>query len=120
MKKKIKVKINLDIFRGTSFYGAITLKDENGNLFLISNNDKIIFGIKRDRFNVDGEYILKKILTSDNEINGVYTFTLTPEETSLFPCQYWYDVGVQFANGDFEIVIPCSEFNVKCAITKKY
>ena len=114
---KLKGKTDIQIFSGTTFYGKITLTNEDDELFLLSENDKIIFGVKQN--SECTEYDIKKVLTFNNEINGSYPFVLSAEETALYPCKYFYDVGVQLEDGDFYIVVPCSEFNVKRTVTQK-
>ena len=100
---------HLKVFQGNTLYLTIVLTDETGSTYHLAIGDKLIFGVKRHN---DSAYIIKKVLTSANELNDRYTFALTPENMSITPCRYTYDIGLQFANGDFKTVVSPSIFKV--------
>lgn len=115
----------IQIYRGTSYSLSIQIFDKDGTEFELGDNDKIIFGVKSS-VNVDSEnYIIKKILTLNDKTKDGYILNLTPEDTDLLPTTYAYDIGVQFSNGDYQIVIPPIDyqlkgnFRVKGTVTKK-
>ena len=104
-------------YQKASWFCDLKLKNENGEPLRLSDGEKIVFGIKRTH--ADENYIVKKVLTSSDEINGVYPISLTPEQLSVVPMWYYYDVGVQFADGSFVKVIPKSLFDIQASITQK-
>lgn len=104
-------------YQKASWFCDLVLKNENGEPLRLSAGEKIIFGIKRTQ--ADSAYVVKKVLTSSDEINGVYPISLTPEQLSVVPVWYYYDVGVQFTDGSFIKVIPKSLFDIRASITEK-
>lgn len=104
-------------YQKASWFCDLKLKNENGEPLRLSAGEKIVFGIKRTH--ADENYIVKKVLTSSDEINGVYPISLTPEQLSVVPMWYYYDVGVQFTDGSFVKVIPKSLFDIQASITQK-
>ena len=49
-----------------------------------------------------------------------YLFSLKPEDTKGLPSDtYYYDIGLQKANGEFYQVIPTGIFKINPAITEK-
>ena len=108
---------DLSVIKGTSRYITVDLTDNDGNVYKLESGDKLIFGVKRDRYST--AYIIKKTLTADDELDGKYTFALTPEDTNIFPCRYFYDIGLQFSDGEFQMVVPLSIFYIEGAVTAK-
>ena len=104
-------------YQKASWFCDLVLKNENGEPLRLSSGEKIIFGIKRTQ--TDSTYVVKKVLTSSDEINGVYPILLTPEQLSVVPMWYYYDVGVQFTDGSFIKVIPKALFDIRASITEK-
>lgn len=97
----------------------IALTDADGADYVLQTGEKLIFGIKKN-YN-DTDYLLKKILTSENATNttGVYTLTLVPDDTANMSCdQYCYDIGLQSGN-DYYSVIDCSHFKLTHNVTKR-
>ena len=102
---------HLVLYQGNSVYITVLLADIiNDSSYQLSAGDKLIFGVKRKK-NAN-EFVIKKILTSADELDGEYTFSFTPEDMNIFPCRYYYDVGLQFSDGGFETVVHPSRFKV--------
>ncbi len=110
-------KQNRTAFRKSSWFCTLKLVNENGEPLRLSEREKIIFGIKSSCN--DSVYVIRKILTSDDEINGAYPICCSPEELSIVPKRYSYDVGVQYEDGTFIRIVPESDFYVKTNITEK-
>ena len=104
-------------YQKASWFCDLVLKNENGEPLRLSAGEKIIFGIKRTP--ADSAYVVKNVLTSSDEVNGVYPISFTPEQLSVDPVWYYYDVGVQFTDGSFIKVIPKSLFDIRASITEK-
>ena len=102
---------HLEVYQGNSTYITVLLDDIiNDSSYQLAAGDKLIFGVKRKK-NAN-EFVIKKILTSADELGGEYTFSFTPEDMNIFPCRYYYDVGLQFSDGGFETVVHPSRFRV--------
>lgn len=110
-------KQNLTAYRKSSWFCTLNLKNENGEPLRLSAGEKIIFGIKSS-YN-DPVYVLKKVITSDGEIDGTYPIYLAPEELSIIPKRYSYDIGIEYQDGTFIKIVPESDFYVKTNITEK-
>lgn len=107
----------IDIPRGTTHTIEITLYDESGNRYVRTSGDIVRFGVKHNPD--DATCVISK--TGTYNLGNFYTVTLSPEDTAnlIMGEQYWYDIGLQTASGDFFQVVEVSPFNVKRAITKK-
>lgn len=108
----------ISIIRGTTNAFSLTIEDENGEQYTLQDGEKIIFGVKENAENSD--YNIVKTLTSADVVDGIYTIKLTPTDTSeLSFGRYYFDIGLQTANGDYYMIVPCDEFCVCKAITAK-
>jgi hypothetical protein len=108
--------MNLSIIRGTTNTLSLTIEDENGELYKLKDSEKIIFGVKSNAENSD--YDICKIATE--AVDSTYIINITPEDTAGYPFgRYYFDVGLQTADGNYYMVIPCSEFYIKKAVTSK-
>lgn len=103
-------------YQKSSFFTSIALKDNAGNPLRLSEGEMIIFGIREF---CGGDLIVKKVLTSDDEIGGVYPIVLSPEEMNVIPTRYYYDVSVQFTDGSFIKIVPKSNFDLCESFTEK-
>ena len=103
-------------FYKSSWFCTIALKDKNGQSITLSHGDKLIFGVRSD---FDDGYLIKKVLTNDTELNGGYPIAVSPEEMSMQPGRYYYDISVQTENGDFIKIVPASRFTVYKSYTEK-
>lgn len=102
---------HLVLYQGNSVYITVLLADIiNNSSYQLATGDKLIFGVKRNKNS--SSFVIKKTLTSADEFDGQYTFSFTPEDMNIFPCRYYYDVGLQFADGGFETVVHPSRFRV--------
>ena len=102
---------HLILYQGNSVYITVLLADIiNDSSYQLAAGDKLIFGVKRNKNS--SSFVIKKTLTSADEFDGQYTFSFTPEDMNIFPCRYYYDVGLQFADGGFETVVHPSRFRV--------
>ena len=111
-------------YHKASWFCSIRLKNENGEPLRLSEGEKLVFGVKADH--TDTGYIVKKVLTADDEIDGGYPIVLTPYEMTLTPGhnpispdRYWYDVSVQSPDGSFIKIVPQSAFIIKPSFTEK-
>lgn len=108
----------ISIIRGTTNEFSLSIKDESGEQYTIESSEKIIFGVKENAENSD--YNIVKVLTSTDVVDDTYTIKLTPEDTAELPFgRYYFDVGLQTADGDYYMIIPCDEFCICKAITVK-
>lgn len=104
--------------RSNTYFGRITLTDGT-NTVLLAGTDKMIFAVKKNPDDENEEVLIKKIITSDREIEGGYGFELTPGETDLSPGTYFYDVGIQRENGEFYHVTQPDRFIIKQSVSRK-
>ena len=112
--------MRIEVHRGTNKEIVVSLCDDTGKEYKMSETESLVFGVKKDVF-VD-EYILSKVIPSDKfiaEQNG-YLLEIKPEDTeNILFGQYYYDIGLQKENGEFYIVVPCDLFEVVNTITKR-
>ena len=116
---------DLRVYRGSTFDCSISLVDRNRNTFLLSEGDKLIFGVKASlkvdsETNKEAEDIIRKELTADDEIAGKYYFSLDPDETALSEEQYFYYVSIELSDGDRYQIAPYSCFNVGLPVVLSY
>lgn len=116
---------NLKVYRGTTFDCSISLVDRKRNMYLLSEGDKLIFGVKATlkvdtETNKEPEDIIRKELTIDDEIARKYHFQLNPTETSLPNKHYYYYVAIEMADGDYYQIAPYSCFDVSLPIALSY
>ena len=108
----------LKIIRGTTQSLLITIIDEAGDVYKLQDGDVIRFGIKRNW--QDTDYDVCKEITSDDTQNDEYIIALAPEDTLDLPAEnYYFDVGLQTANGDYYMIIPCGQCLILPAVTQK-
>lgn len=110
-------KQNVQAYYKASFFTNIKLLDADGRQLRLSTGERLIFGVKKSYDDVS--YLLKKVLNKDNEINGEYTVSFTPEQMSIIPGRYFYDVSVQYPSGVFIKIIPKSGFIINDTYTVK-
>ena len=109
---------HLVLYQGNSVYITVLLADIiNDSSYQLAAGDKLIFGVKRNKNS--SSFVIKKTLTSADEFDGQYTFSFTPEDMNISPCRYYYDVGLQFADGGFETVVHPSRFRVVGTVAGK-
>lgn len=109
------MKTDIEIVRGTTNTFDITVTDAFGQLYTLSANETLLFGVKRTPEDIDYIFV-KSVKVGDN---GVYSVVLHPEDTEQCNCcRYYYDVSIQ-SGDDFYNVIETSSFNIAPNITKK-
>ena len=111
---------NLSIVRGTSFPFSVKLTDALGDRLEMDEGDVLLFGVKR--FPENKKYQFLKTLTKDdyNPNLGGYIIVIKTEDTKDFVFdKYYYDVGLQTAEGDFYTVVECSILEIRPGITAK-
>ncbi len=110
--------MNISIIKGTTNKFALTITDADGKPYALQNGDKIIFGVKLNSESSD--YLLVKRLTKADVTDGACMISLVPEDTAaLTHGRYFCDIGLQTADGDYYMVVPCCEFYINRAITQK-
>lgn len=108
----------ISIIRGTTNEFCLSIEDEGGEQYTLKDGEKIIFGVKENAENSD--YNIVKTLTSEDVVDSTYIIRLTPADTAeLAFGRYYFDVGLQTADGDYYMIVPCDEFCVCKAITAK-
>lgn len=103
--------------RGTTFYGVISLTNEDKKTYTIGDAEKIVVGLKDDPDN--DKYIIKKILTNSDEINGKYPFIFSPEETDIQVDRYWLGAAVFLSDGNIQDVEECGEFEIRRSVVRR-
>ena len=100
----------MEIVRGTSNVFGITVKDAEGDLYFLKDDEVLVFGLKKSPR--DEKCVLVKSIT--HMANGEYYLELTPADTSnLEYGQYFYDIGIQVGRSVLYNVIEFSEFLIK-------
>lgn len=108
----------LKIIRGTTQSLLVTITDETGETYKLQSGDVLRFGIKRNW--QDTDYDVCKEITSDNMQDNGYIIALAPEDTLDLPAEgYYFDVGLQTADGDYYMIIPCDKCVIAPAVTQK-
>lgn len=108
---------NLTIQRGTTKAVNVVIYNDDGTIYTLESGDKLIFGVKRSLS--DSDYLIKKTATPANKEDDGYTITLEPLDTQSLLGSYLYEVALQTANGEYYIVIDCSNFVVTNTLTEK-
>lgn len=110
---------NLKMVRARTEVFNIALTDENGQPYVLTGNQKMIFGVKKDF--ADGNYMLKKEITSadatDNE--GEYVLSIAAADTANVAWgKFFYDIGLQDGDNYYNVIEP-SRFDIQPNVTKK-
>ncbi len=105
--------------KASTFFGRLILWDTCGNGLLLTDGDRLIFSVKKSLDDADEKNIIHKTLDSGDEFEGGYVFELTPEDTDIPIGKYFYDIGVQRANGEFYHATMPDEFIIKQSIARK-
>ena len=105
--------------RASTFYGRITLTNDNYDGITISEGDKLIFSVKKSLKENNDEILISKTLYHYDQIDGGYPFVLSAEETDLPADKYYYDIGLQCKNGEFYHVIMPDQFIIRESIARK-
>lgn len=110
--------MKLEIIRGTTMSFLLTIQNDDGTIYKLNDGEKLIFGVKLDP--EKGDYLIKKIITKENEQDNGYIISLKPEDTQNMSFKdYRYDIGLQTPDGDYYMLVSCSQFIVNKAVTVK-
>jgi hypothetical protein len=105
----------IEIVRGTTNRFSITVTDANDALYNLASDEKLVFGIKRKRSDIDC-VVVKTVSTGSN---GVYTIDLTPEDTEMLEYgTHFYDVSLLSGDNFFNVIEP-STFEIVANVTKR-
>lgn len=91
---------DMTIAKGETVYLSIKLFSKNTEQpYILKEGEKLIFGIKKGKS--DTNYTIKKQLTNDDEIEGVYPVILSDTDTNIEEGRYYYDVGLKTTDDYF-------------------
>ena len=110
--------MKLEITRGTTISFILIIQNDDGTIYHLKDGEKLIFGVK---FDIESdEYLIKKVITAENREENGYLISLKPEDTQKMEFKdYRYDIGLQTADGDYFMIIPCSQCIITPAVTQK-
>ena len=98
--------------RGNSAVFALTLTNADGTVFVPSENDTVMFTVKKSQTKDATALIVKKITPSDN-----MTISLEPADTVNLPeGDYFYDIAVCVGGSNFYTVVLCDNFKILPAL----
>ena len=124
----------LVVTRGNTKRIAVSVHNQDGQPYVVSGDEKLIFGVKKDPINKDftkysivenNETVIKDfiiILTRDDyEANlGKYVTCIKPYMTADLPFgEYWYDIGLHTGVDDYYPIVECSPFVVTQNVTSR-
>lgn len=108
----------LTIIKGNSLEALVSVAYESGEAYQHTSTDRVFFSVST---NHTDSPVIQKELTYDTEQDG-YLLELVPEDTDDLVCYpdeaYWFDIALQTTEG-FYTIIPCTEFRVERAISRK-
>lgn len=105
----------LEIVRGTNNMFSLTLTNAQGEPCTLENGQILVFGLKRNKFDIDR----LMVRTITNAEDGEYQLELFPKDTEdMEPGRYFYDIGLQDGSQSFYSVIKCSTFTILPNITQ--
>lgn len=98
--------------RGNSAAFSLALVNGDGTSYTPSENDTVIFTVKKSRSRNAAALIVKKIVPSDNMV-----ISFDPADTiGLAEGDYYYDVAVCVGGSGFYTVVLCDEFKLLPAL----
>ena len=104
----------ITVTRGRSETIRVVVPDANGNAYVMSEGETLLFGVKKA--DASGDLLILK--TTTECADGVATFQLTPEDTiDLEYGRYAYDVSLKSGVDLFDVV-KTAPFVVESNVTK--
>lgn len=98
--------------RGNSAAFSLALTNGDGTAYVPSENDTVIFTVKKSRSRNAAALIMKKIVPSDNMV-----INIDPADTiGLAEGDYYYDVAICVGGSGFYTVVICDEFKLLPAL----
>lgn len=98
--------------RGNSAAFSLMLTNGDGTVYVPSENDTVIFTVKKSRSRNAAALLVKKIVPSDNMV-----ITIDPADTiGMAEGDYYYDVAVCIGGSGFYTVVLCDEFKLLPAL----
>lgn len=95
--------INMIMTKGDSESLTVKAQDTYGNPVLLGLGDIVYFTVKTDPAKIGKSF--QKIVTEF--FDGLAEIHIRPEDTkNLKPGPYYYDIQVNFANGEVKTIIP--------------
>lgn len=109
---------NLSIIKGTTHFLLLNIYTDDNQLYTLQSDDKIILGVKAR--SSQSAYDIQKIVTKEDKQDDGYIISFNPNDTQNLECgRYYYDIGLQTANGDYYMIVEQSDFHICSAITHK-
>lgn len=102
--------------KASTYFGRISLTDSKGKKLLLSEDEKLIFTVKKKLDSSD--IIINKIIHEYDQINETYPFVLNASETDLPTGRYFYDVGLSCKNGEFYHITAPDEFIINGSLAR--
>lgn len=99
-------------------YKAEVVIMNDQDYYTLSENEKIVFGVKR--YVDDTSYIMTKELTSSDitEDEHGYLLTLSTNDTNVQAGYYYYDMAVQLDNDELIPIFLADDFVITPAIVR--
>lgn len=94
--------------RGNSAVFLLSLTNADGTPFVPSENDTVLFTVKKSQAKDTPALIVKRITPSDD-----MTISLEPADTVNLPAgDYFYDIAVCVGRSNFYTVVLCDDFKI--------
>ena len=101
----MSIKQNITLTRARTHALIVSLTDASGNPYVMSNDEFLIFGVKKNLSS--NTYLVNKKIdsTATNDTEGQYIFEITPNDTAnLTPDTYYWDIGLQRGTKYYSVV----------------
>lgn len=95
------------ITRGDSGYIGLELVDDHDQVIDVGDNDTIRCQVRKEPN--DGEIVFNGTIEKSED---TYVWHILPENTrgKDVAAEYWYDIEIEFSNGDVFTFVPTSKF----------
>lgn len=105
------VRQTVTIYKGSTFFGQLSIKDIKGNEFLVAEGEEITLFFKPTDKTMTKSYFTVT-LTSNDEILGNYPFMLSAEQTAAMDSDCYCYAFVRFEDGDYCRILPDTQVKV--------